>query len=136
MTYALSEPLQAAVFSHLMADTALSAVVGDAIYDAVPPGPLPALYVTLGAEEVRDASDMTGRGAVHLLTLLVVSTEAGFHQAKRAATAISDALIGAALELDRGRLVSLTFVRAKASRVAATNSRQIKLIFRARVSDA
>ena len=48
MSYAVSAALQEAVFQQLAGDVALGALVGSAIYDALPPGALPSLYVTLG----------------------------------------------------------------------------------------
>ena len=45
MSYAVSGALQAAVFAALSGDAALAALVGSAIYDAVPAGTVPDLYV-------------------------------------------------------------------------------------------
>ena len=134
MSYALSAPLQAAVYVRLASDAALSALVGGAVYDALPPGPAPALYVVLGPETVKDASDQTGRGAQHDFTVSVVTDASGFDTAKTAAGAASDALLGTPLALSRGHMVGLTFVRAKAGRVSG-GSRRIDLTFRARVED-
>lgn len=133
MTYAISQPLQAALFQRLMADAPLAALAGEHIYDALPPGTLPPLYVALGPETARDRSDQTGRGAEHDVTVSVVTDAAGFAQAKAAAAAVSDALLHAALPLSRGHLVSIRFLRAQAARRGDT--RQIDLIFRARVED-
>ena len=124
-----------AVFAQLASDTVLNALVGPAIYDALPTGVLPPLYVVLGSEDVRDASDKTGAGADHTFTVSVVTESAGFATAKETAAAISDALVDAALILDRGSLVSLNFYKAKAARVGTGSVRQINLIFRARVAD-
>lgn len=133
MTYAVSRALQSALYARLSADPALSALVGPHVYDAMPPGPRPPLYVALGPEVVRDRSDGTGRGADHDLAIAVVTDEPGFSRAKDAASAISDALLQAGLPLTRGRLVSLLFLRAQAARKGEL--RQIDLIFRARVED-
>ncbi len=135
MSYAVSAALQAAVYQQLTADVTLTGLVGSAIYDAVPAGSLPDLYVSLGPEDVREASDGSGRGAVHVFTVSVVSEAAGFQSAKAAAGAISDALIDAPLVLTRGQLVSLNFDRARARRVADADVRRIDLTFRARVCD-
>ena len=135
MTYAVSVALQAAVFAALNADVALTALVGTGIYDAVPAGSVPDIYVRLGAETVREASDGTGAGAVHFLTVSVITTNPGFASAKAAAAAVSDALHDAELTLTRGNLVSLRFERATARRIDAASARQIDLRFRARVSD-
>lgn len=135
MSYAVAAALQEAVYDRLLDDPALRALVGDAVYDALPTGPLPPLYVVLGAEDVRDASDKTGGGATHSLTIAVLTERAGFATAKVAAAAVSDALVDADLTLDRGSLVSLSFYKAKAARIGTGAMRQINLTFRARVAD-
>lgn len=135
MSYAVSGALQAAVFAALNADTALVTLVGSGIFDAVPAGIVPDLYVLLGAETVREASDGSGAGAVHYLTVSVITTNPGFASAKAAATAVSDALQDAELTLTRGALISLRFDRATARRIDAASARQIDLRFRARVQD-
>ncbi|MFV2038478.1 MAG: DUF3168 domain-containing protein [Paracoccaceae bacterium] len=135
MSYGVSAALQAAVFQQLQGDAALAALVGSDIFDAAPPGAVPDIYVSLGPEDVRDASDKTGVGASHEFVVSVVSQAAGFRSAKDAAAAVSDALVGAALTLTRGQLVSLNFVRARAKRVQDADVRRIDLRFRARVQD-
>ena len=134
MSYGAAAALQAAVYQRLAGDGALAALVGDAIYDAAPAGALPALYVSLGPEDVRDRSDKTGAGAQHRFTVSVISDAAGFHAAKQAAAAVSDALTGAGLTLARGRLVGLYFDRARARR-SGPGTRRIDLRFHARVDD-
>lgn len=135
MSYGVSAALQEAVFQQLQGDAALAALVGSDIFDAAPPGAVPDIYVSLGPEDVRDASDKTGVGARHDFVVSVVSQAAGFRSAKDAAAAVSDALVGAALTLTRGQLVSLNFVRARAKRVQDADVRRIDLRFRARVQD-
>ena len=136
MSYGVSAALQAAVYQQLSADAAVSSQLGGAIYDAVPAGTVPQTYVTLGPEEVRDASDRTGAGAIHRFTVSVVSQEAGFGAAKTLAGAVCDALENAPLNLVRGRLVGLWFERASARRTGTGGTiRQIDLKFRARVED-
>jgi hypothetical protein len=135
MTYSISGALQTAIFQQLSTDTALAVLVGADIYDALPSGPLPPLYVVLGAEDVRDASDKTGNGAWHDLVISVVTQSAGFASAKAAAAAVCDALVDAPLSLERGSLVALNFHKAKAARVGTGAVRQINLNFRARVAD-
>lgn len=135
MTYAVSSALQTAIFQRLSTDPSLNAILGDAIYDAVPAGTLPPLYVSLGAETVRDASDKTGAGALHEFVVSVVTENAGFASAKVAAAAVSDALLHAPPTLERGAIVTLDFYKAKAARVENGDLRQINLIFRARVAD-
>jgi hypothetical protein len=134
MSYALSAVLQTAVYTKLQADVALAALVSDNIFDAPPVGTLPNLYVALGPETVRDASDGTCDGAWHEFTVAVVTNNAGFHSAKKAAAAVSDALHDADLTLSRGQLVGLWFHRAKAVR-QSEDVRRVDLTFRARVED-
>lgn len=136
MSYALSAPLQAAVYARLAADPALAAIVGGHVYDAVPTGTVPPLYVALGPERARDRSDGTGTGARHDITVSVVTAAAGFAEAKAAAGAISDALHGATPALARGRVISITFRRARAAREQAGALRRIDLTFRVLTDDA
>ncbi len=135
MSYGVSAALQTAVYQALTADPVLSGIVGDDIYDALPSGALPSMYVALGPETARDRSDKTGSGAEHFFTVSVVTDVAGFATAKMAAAAVSDALVDAALPLDRGALIGLSFQRAKAVRVGTADERRIDLTFRALVQD-
>jgi len=136
MSYGVSAALQAGVYQALIADTALGALVGADIYDAIPSGTVPSLYVALGPELAKDRSDKTGNGAEHEFTVSVLTDSAGFASAKGAAAAISDALVDADITLSRGSLVSLNFYRAKAVRVGTGDDRRIDLTFRARVQDS
>ncbi|WP_424940212.1 DUF3168 domain-containing protein [Aliiroseovarius sp. S253] len=135
MSYGVSAALQQAIYQHLAADTDLSNLVAGAIYDAVPAGIITGTYVSLGPEDVRERSDMTGQGALHEVTISVVTDAAGFQAAKEVAAAVSDALVDASLSLARGSLVYLNFHRARARRVEDADVRRIDLIFRARVED-
>ena len=135
MTYALSASLQKAVYTALAGDAALSALVGTAIFDAPPAGAIPALYVSLGPEKAEDRSDRTGRGARHDFTVSVITDAAGCQQAKEVAGAVSDVLAQPLGGLDRGRIVALGFVRARAKRDEAGQQRRIDLTFRALLDD-
>ena len=136
MSYAATAALQSAVYGALAADPEVSTLTGGAIYDALPTGAVPSIYIRLGAERVRDASDKTGSGAVHDFPVTVVTDAAGYHVAKQIAAAVSDALVDADLTLARGALTALNFLRARARRVSDT--REIEVWFRARIdtSDA
>lgn len=136
MTYALSAALQSAVYARLRNDLPLANLVGDAIYDTLPAGPRPTLYVAFGPEQVRDQSDKTGAGALHDLTISVVSDASGFMRAKDVAAAVSDVLHDADLDLSRGSLVFMNFYRARAVRARNGETRRIDLTFRARVCDS
>ena len=135
MSYGVASALQGAIYQRLRASSALEALVGDAIYDAVPPGTVTGTYVSIGPEDVRDASDVSGGGAQHDFTVSVITDAAGFQAAKEVAAAVSDALVDATLILARGRLVGLWFLRARARRVETGETRRIDLTFRARVED-
>lgn len=135
MSYGCSGPLQVAIYQHLTTDAALAALVGDAIHDTPPPGPVTGTYVVLGAEEARDLSDKTSGAADHRIMVSVVSDAEGFLTAKQVAGAVSDALVDASPSMSRGRVVSLRFLRARARRVRSGQVRRIDLIFRVLVDD-
>ncbi len=135
MSYVQGLALQAAVYDRLTATQPLTDLVGTAVFDSLPPGALPPLYVVLGAEKVRDASDAGGNGSVHDFTISIVTTQAGFSNAKQAAAAVSAALLQTPLALDRGRVLGLRFHAASAVRVGTAETRRIDLTFRARLSD-
>lgn len=135
MTYALSVALQRSLFERLAGDATLVSLVGTAIFDAVPSGALPETFISLGSEQVRDASDQTGNGAVHRIDVSVRTQKPGYAGAKAIAVAVSDALHNADLTLERGRLVYLRFLRAEARRVDQSAGREIRMQFSARVDD-
>lgn len=135
MTYALSASLQAALYARLRADAALADLVGASIFDGVPPGKLPSLYVSLGEERVLDRSDADDHGAWHEFEISIVTDDGGFAGAKAAAGAISDALLGPPLALERGEVVGLWFRQAQARRMRRSGTRRIDLRFRAQVYD-
>lgn len=136
MSYALSNALQEAVFGALLANPALEALVDGAIYDALPTGHVPRLYVSLGPETARERNDASGRGAEHRFVVSVVTELPGFAQAKAVAGTVCDILEDAPLTLSRGRLVGLTFVKAAAAKIDNATGRKIDLTFRARVEDS
>lgn len=136
MSYAASAALQGAVYQCLRGDGALTQLVGDAIFDAMPTEAPSGVYVSLGPEETRDAGDMTAAGSQHDFVVSVLSGSdgpAGFSAVKAAAVAVSDALDAADFQMDRGKLIGLWFLRAKARRVENGAARRVDLTFRARV---
>ena len=135
MSYAVSTALQKAVYSALGADVALQVEVGGAIYDAMPQGAVPDLFVSLGSEAVKTRSDISGSGSQHDLTVSVVAAGEGFSAAKAVAGMVSDVLNGADLALERGELVFMRFLKASAKRNRGASGRRIDMIFRARVDD-
>lgn len=134
MTYAYSGGLQASVYRRLIEDSALSALIGGAIYDAPIDAALGAAspdYITLGEETVRANGTKTSQGSIHDFTVTVHSGRDGFAAAKDVAAAVCDCLIDAPLVLETGRLVGLRFLRAGADRGRAPEKRRVNLRFRA-----
>ena len=130
MSYAAAAALQGAIFARLQAHPGL---VGVPVVDAMPPGSGAGLFVLIGPEEVREASDKSGAGAEHRLVISVISDAAGFAQAKTAAVAVAEALDGVPPSLPMGRVVSLGFAKAVAWRLDDSAARRIDLTFRARI---
>ncbi|QYK39923.1 MAG: DUF3168 domain-containing protein [Paracoccaceae bacterium] len=130
MSYAGAAALQAAIWQRLSSATALAGVP---VVDALPKGAGRGTFVLIGPEEAVDASDGSGGGAEHRLTISVISDAAGFLAAKEVAVSLSDELTDATLVLSRGRLVSMRFLRAAARRLDSGAARRIDLTFRARV---
>jgi hypothetical protein len=130
MSYGGAAALQAAIWQRLSTETLLTGV---AVVDALPKGQGKGTFILIGPEEVIDASDKTGGGAEHRLTISVISDATGFKGAKEVAVIVSDALVDAGLVLARGRLVYLRFLRAVARRLDDGASRRVDLVFRARV---
>lgn len=139
MTYALAWPLQEAIFALLSADAAVAAEIGGRIYDSPPPvdGPVaPAgVYAVIGDEEVADWSTKTDRGAEHEIAIAVNAPRSGFAEAKRAAGAISDAMLSGTLAPARGRVVGVHFLGAETSREEGDELRRIELVFRVVLED-
>ncbi|MBK4217847.1 DUF3168 domain-containing protein [Paracoccus caeni] len=136
MSYGAALALQGAVYQHLRGDAVLADLVGDAVFDAMPVTAPAGVHVALGPEEMRDAGDATAAGSLHDFVVSVLAGAedgGGFAAVKAAAGAVSDALEGAALALDRGRLVGLWFLRARARRVENGAARRVDLTFRARI---
>ncbi|WP_412554907.1 DUF3168 domain-containing protein [Shimia sp. MIT1388] len=135
MSYGVGAALQEAVYAALQADAALNPLVGNDIFDQLPDGKVPDLFVSLGPETVLDRSDKDGDGAEHRFVVSVIGEASGFAKVKAAAAAVSDGLVDADLSLNRGRLVFLRFDRAVAKRDGRKNMRRVDLRFVARVED-
>jgi hypothetical protein len=130
MSYQAAAALQAAVFGALGGAPGLAGV---SILDAVPPGTAPGTFVLIGPEVAVDQSDGTGAGAEHRFSVSVISDASGFLAAKTVAAAVSEALLGGAMVLATGHLVSVNFQRAVARRLDQGTARRIDMTFRARV---
>ena len=130
MSYHAAAALQAAIYARL---AGFAGLAGVSIVDAMPAGAALGTFVLIGPEQVIDQSDKSGGGAEHRLEIAVISDASGFLTAKQVAGAVSQALVGAALALATGRLVSIQFLRASARRLEAGDTRRIDMTFRARI---
>ena len=139
MTFALSWPLQQALFEAIRADAACAALLGDRVYDAAPPfGPdagAEGLYLTLGDETVSDWSTAGDRGARHQVVLRVHAPRRGFAEAKQVAAAVAEVVLEGALAPSRGRVVGTRFAGARTRRAEADALREVELRFEITVED-
>ncbi len=136
MSYLASLALQGAVYEALRSHAPLAALVGDAVYDAMPVAAPVGVHVALGPEDVRGAGDATAAGSRHDFVISVLSGRDdanGFAEVKAVAAAVAEALEDQELALDRGKMVGLWFQRATARRVENGAGRRIDLTFRARI---
>ena len=108
--------LRAAIHDALIADGALTALLGGPkIYDE-PPRAAAFPYVTLGEARVSDFSAGSERGDEHQLTLHAFSRQGGHREAHLIAGALLQALDDAPLSPDGHRLVNLRFAVADVRR--------------------
>lgn len=133
MTTGVSAQLQEFIYTLLKEDTELAAAVEGHIFDAPPPGPLPASYITLGPEKVSDASDMTVRASLHEVAISVITTETGFVSIKNIAGMVTALLDDQCADLEDGFLSALRFQRSEAARESDGTIRRVDLVFRARI---
>lgn len=136
MTLGHLAALHRAIYAILANDTDISAIIGGHIYDALPAGPLPEVFISLGAEVMTDRSDKTGGGSEHEFVISVITTQPGFLRAKDVAAAIGRALLEDAPAFGDLPVVYLNFTRADARRDTDTQTRRIDLRFRARIDQA
>lgn len=135
MSYAVGASLQRAVFERLAGEAEIIEIVGPNIYDAVPPGTEPEVFVLIGEEVVRDRSTKTSYGAHHDFMVSVFADQQGFANSKALSAIICDSLLDADLTLDRGRVTGIWFRRARTRRGRAPDRRRVDLQFRAHVED-
>ncbi|WP_020185895.1 DUF3168 domain-containing protein [Methylopila sp. 73B] len=123
--------LRAAVYQHLILDTALAALLGGAhVYDE-PPRAAAAPYVALGGVETRDLSGDAAPVEEHLFALEVVSREGGLAEALKIADRLVRRLDGAALSPEGHSLASLAWRFTDSGRAADNGRRRATVSFRA-----
>jgi hypothetical protein len=136
MSYIHAPDLQSAIYTALTGDAALTELVGDNIFDMAPEGAsVPPIYVALGPEDARDASDSTGPATIHEVTVTVTGSGVGFSAIKQAAARICAVLGDAPLDLPAARVTGIRFQKALARVGDEPDQRLIDLRFRARVED-
>ena len=135
MSYIGTNALQVAVYQTLLADPDLAAFVGTDIYDVLPTGTIPPIYVTIGDEDARDAGDTSGEGARVTFIISVVSRSRGYTAAKGAAAAVAAALAPGALTLTEGQLTGPWFLKSTAKRTGDPDVRRLDLTFEALVQE-
>lgn len=138
MTYALAWPLLEALYSLFTTNAACVAAFDGRVFDGAPPlqrADLEGAYLILGDEEARDWSTNTDAGAVHLARVDVHVPSRGFGEAKRAAAAVSDAVLTGPIAPTRGHVVNARFVEARTDRDENDALRRIRLQFRITLED-
>jgi len=135
MSYGTSADLQTALFGALSGDANLSAAVDGQIFDSVPSGKTPPLFVAIGEERVVDRSDIAAHAADFLVTISVVGDNRGFLPVKQVAGQVSDILLASQLTMQRGCVAFLSLDRARAYRSGTERRRRVDLRFRVRVDD-
>jgi hypothetical protein len=128
--------LRAAIHDALVADGALSALLGGPkVYDE-PPRAAAFPYVTLGEARVSDFSTGSEPGEEHQLTLHAWSRQGGHREAHLIAGALLQALDDTPLSLADHRLVNLRFAVADVRREADGRTYHALVRFRAMTEPA
>jgi hypothetical protein len=123
--------LRAAIHDALIADGALTTLLGGArVYDE-PPRAANFPYVTLGEARISDFSAGDERGEEHQLTLHAWSRQGGHREAHLIAGALLQVLDDAPLALAEHRLVNLRFATADVRREADGRTYHALVRFRA-----
>ncbi|WP_420470835.1 DUF3168 domain-containing protein [Brevundimonas sp. FT23042] len=103
MTHELA--LQKALLAHLKADTGITALLGDRLWD-VPPAGAGYPLLQIGRCESRPVN-ADGGGVEHLVTLMIISSFQGGEEAKAAMSAVRARLADVMPETDGVRVVSI-----------------------------
>jgi hypothetical protein len=123
--------LRAAIHDALVADAALTALLGGPSVFDEPPRDAGFPYVTLGEARIADFSTGTDAGEEHQLTLHAWSRQGGHREAHMIAGALLQALDDAPLTLADHRLVNLRFAVADVRREADGRTYHALVRFRA-----
>ncbi|MFV0244906.1 MAG: DUF3168 domain-containing protein [Qingshengfaniella sp.] len=116
MSYRDAGDLQAAIHARLTGDTALMALVAGAVFDAVPEGRAPDVYLALGAEEVTETRDHDGAIMRHRIDLSAIGKAESFAQVKAVAAAAEAALRAAPLTAPGLNIMDMWLERVRATR--------------------
>lgn len=108
--------LRAAIHAALVADVALTSLLGGPRIHDVPPADAAFPFVTLGEVVVADWSTATEGGSEHALTLHAFSRSGGRAEAFAIAAALQEALHDAPLALAGHRLANLRATTAEVRR--------------------
>jgi len=131
MPTASSAALRAAIYDALIADGALTSVLGGpSVYDE-PPRAAAFPYVTLGEARISDFSTGGERGEEHQLTLHAWSRQGGHREAHLITGALLQALDDAPLTLADHRLINLRFALADVRRESDGRTYHALVRFRA-----
>jgi hypothetical protein len=130
MTLAASWELQKAIHASLVADAALSSLVGGRVFDR-PPQDAAFPFVTLGDTDVEPDGAGNNGAAIHHLALSVWSRARGRREAKEIMSALDVALQDASLTLTGHVLVNLQLERASVSYASEAEALRGRLVFRA-----
>lgn len=124
--------LRLAVQAHLLADAALSALIGAGRIHDEAPRAAKGVYVLHGEVTAEDWSTGSDRGCEQRFGLVVWAGENGTaRQALEAAGHIAESLAGAELALLGHRLVNLTWLSSRLARDPKTQLSHVTMTFRA-----
>jgi len=126
----ISFALQQAIFAALSASSDLTALVGNRLFDFVPPdSAFP--YVVLGDGGESDWSTSTENGTEHAIQIDVWSREPGHKEAKQIADVIRAALNNTALSVSGATLIDIRHLTTDFSREPDGQTFRARLQFRA-----
>ena len=126
----ISFALQQAIFAALSASSDLQALIGNRLFDFVPPDSI-FPYVVLGDGNESDWSTATEDGTEHAVQIDVWSREPGHKEAKQIADVIRATLNNAALTVTGATLIDIRHLTTDFSRESDGQTFQARLRFRA-----